>query len=178
MREIWYTLTGNIDPNVVGTAITWINGQIYNTPGLEQIKFLVSSTGGDIDSAIRLHDYLKALPLKVETIGFGQVDSAAVTIFLAGENRIAVKGCRFTIHEGTYNIGQPSAPLHVHEETLRLFHTLLERNIEIIAYDTGKTKTKIKSIAKIGEGLSCEKAKELGVVTEIVDKLPLVSPQV
>jgi ATP-dependent protease ClpP protease subunit len=173
--EIWYSLTGGIDPNVVNQAIGWINGQIYNTPGLNKIKFLISSTGGDGDSAIRLYDYLKALPVQVDTIGFGQVDSAAITIFLAGENRIAVKDCRFIIHEGIYNIAQPSAPMHLHEEVLSLFNEISRRNTSIIVKETKRKVEEIKKLAKEGKPLTCEEAKKIGLVTEIVEKLPLVS---
>jgi len=173
--EIWYSLTGGIDPLVVNEAIGWINGQIYSNRGLDKVKFLISSNGGDIDSAVRLYDYLKALPLQVDTIGFGNVDSAAITIFLAGENRIAVKDCRFIIHEGIYNIAQPSAPMHLHEETLSLFNEISRRNTAIFAKETKRKVEEIRTLAKEGKPLTCEEAQKLGLVTEIVDKLPLVS---
>lgn len=92
--EIWYTYTGVINPDLIAGAISWLSNKVYQGK-VTKLKFILSSTGGDIDSAIRLYDYLKALPFDVETIGFGQIDSAANVIFLAGIKRFAVKDCRF-----------------------------------------------------------------------------------
>lgn len=171
--EIWYTLTGDIDKNIVNSAISWINSQIYSND-VSNLNFIISSNGGDMDSAIRLHDYLKALPIEVQTVGFGQVDSAAITIFLAGKKRLAVKNCRFIIHEGSFFTATPSAPLHIHEENIQLFKNLLSRTIDIVSEDTGKTKKEIKKLVNKGKTLNTDEAKKIGIVTKIVEKLPLV----
>jgi len=175
--EILFTLTGEINANVVAEAINWITNQLYlnksATPDqkITKLKFHISSIGGDIDSAIRLYDYLTALPVEVETVGFGQVDSAAVTIFAAGKQRLALEKCRFLIHEGTFTIGNPVASLHNHEETLLFLQQLLKRNIEIIATTTKKSAGDIEAVLRKGDILSAEKAKAFGLVTDIIKKL-------
>lgn len=176
MEEIWYTLSGEISPGVIAEAIPWISGQIFQDPNVKRLKFFISSVGGDVDSAIRLHDYLKALPIEVTTIGFGQVDSAAVIIFLAGNTRIAIKKCRFLLHEGTYTFNKKTNALHVHEETMALFNELLRRNVEIIAKVTSKTKKQVSNLLRDGKILTSVKAKDLGIVTEISEKLPMDKP--
>jgi ATP-dependent Clp protease protease subunit len=72
---------------------------------IKKLKLMLSSGGGDVDTAIRIYHYIKALPIEVETIGFSQIDSAANMVFLAGKKRTAIKGCRFFLHEGTFTIG-------------------------------------------------------------------------
>lgn len=115
--EIWYTLTGTIDPKVVNDAIFWINGQLYSHP-VKKLIFIISSTGGDIDSSIRLHDYLVSLPIEVTTCGFGQVDSAAINVFLAGDIRLCLPNCRFRIHAGNFHISDKASALdHIEEAT-------------------------------------------------------------
>jgi ATP-dependent protease ClpP protease subunit len=104
--EVWYTLTGSIEEAKVSETINWLCGQLYNKR-ISTLKFLISSWGGDLDSAIIIHDFLRALPLKVTTIGFGQVDSAAILIFLVGDERLAVQKCRFRMHTATYDMGDP-----------------------------------------------------------------------
>lgn len=92
--EDWYTITGNIDANTAHQLITYVNGQIYRTD-IKKLKLLISSGGGDVDSAIRIYSYLKALAIEIETIAFGQIDSAANIIYAAGKKRVAIKRLPF-----------------------------------------------------------------------------------
>ncbi len=169
--EIWYTITGGIDANTAHGLVTWVNAQIYNS-NITKLTLFLSSGGGDIDSAIRIHAYLKGLPFETEIIGFSQIDSAANLIFLGGSNRKALKGCRFFLHEGSFNIGNQAAALHVHEETLRVLQELLKRSIEIISKETKKTKDEISSILREGQIYTTQQALDFGIATEIIDKLP------
>ena len=171
--EDWYTITGLIDANTAQQLITYINGQIYRTD-IKKLKILISSIGGDVDSAIRIYSYLKALPIEVETIAFSQIDSATNIIYSAGVKRIAIKGCRFFLHEGTFTTGAQTTTLHNHEETLVIFQELLKKHIGILSKETGKGESEIKELFKASTILSAEKAKELGLVHEILEKLPLV----
>ncbi len=173
MQELWYTITGAIDANTAQQFISWINGQIY-VMNIKTLKIIISSIGGDVDSAIRIYYYLKSLPFDVETIGFSQIDSAANIVFVGGKKRIAIKGCRFFLHEGTFTIGNPTANLHAHEETLILLKELVKRHTSILAIETGKTTEEIKKALEESTVLSEEKAKEFGIVHEIIEKLPLV----
>lgn len=169
--NIWYTITGGIDVNVANSLITWVNTQIYQS-NVTKLTLFISSTGGDIDSAIRVYSYLKGLPIQVETIGFSQIDSAANTIFLAGSNRKALQGCRFFLHEGTFTIGNQTAVMHAHEETLTILRELLKRNTNIIATETKKTEDEIKQILRDGKIFTANEAIDFGIATEVIDKLP------
>lgn len=169
--NIWYTITGGIDPNTAHQLVTWVNSQIFDGR-VSKLTVFLSSIGGDVDSAIRIYAYLKGLPIEVETIGFSQIDSAANTIFLAGKVRKALDGCRFFLHEGTFTIGNQTASLHAHEETLTVLKELLKRNIEIIAVETKKDVKKIGDILKDGKIYSTKEALDFGIATEIIKNLP------
>jgi len=171
--EDWYTITGLIDANTAQQLITYINGQIYRTD-IKKLKILISSPGGDVDSAIRIYSYLKALPMEIETIAFSQIDSAANIIYSAGSKRIAIKGCRFFLHEGTFTTGAQTTTLHNHEETLAIFQDLLKRHIGILSKETSQGEKEINKLLQESTILSAEKAKDIGLVHEILDKLPLV----
>lgn len=171
--EIWYTYAGVINPDLVAGTINWLSNQVFQGKATK-LKFILSSNGGDIDSAIRLYDYLKAIPFEVDTIGFGQIDSAANVIFLAGNKRIAVKGCRFFLHEGTFNIGNPSAALHIHEETLSLLREINRRHAEILVHEIGRKVQEINKILREGRVFNTNSAKDFGLVHEIINKFPVV----
>jgi ATP-dependent Clp protease protease subunit len=170
--EDWYTITGAIDVNTAHQLINYLNGQIYRTD-IKKLKLLISSSGGDMDSAIRIYSYLKALSIEVETIAFSQIDSAANIIYAAGSKRIAIKGCRFFLHEGTFTTGAQTTTLHNHEEALSLFKELRKKHIDILSKETSKKEEEINKFLQESTILSAEKAKELGLVHEIMEKLPL-----
>ena len=172
MRNIWYTHTGLIDAKSVADLIVWVNNQTQANSDDTRLTLFLSSTGGDIDSAVRAYSFLKGLPIDLEIIGFGQIDSAANTIFLASKTRKALKGCRFFLHEGTFSIGNPSAALHVHEETLRLLQNLLQKTIDIITSETGKNREEIIKILRDGQIFTAAEAVEFGLATEIIEKIP------
>ncbi|MDP2693079.1 MAG: ATP-dependent Clp protease proteolytic subunit [bacterium] len=172
MEEQWYTITGGIDVNTAHNLITYLNGQIYGS-NIKKLKIIISSTGGDVDSAIRIYSYLKAIPLDIETIAFSQIDSAANIIYVSGSKRIAIKGCRFFLHEGTFTTGSQTTTLHNHEEALLIFRELLKKHVGILANETGKKEKEISKLLKESTILTPEKAKDLGLVHEILEKLPL-----
>jgi ATP-dependent Clp protease protease subunit len=170
-KQPYYILTGGITPEVVSQAILWIHGQVWN--GAQKIRFILSSVGGDIDSSIRLHDYLSSLPIEVETVGFGQVDSAAILIFLAGTRRKAIRSCRFRLHEGLYTVGLQTASIGTYEETMRYLQELLRRTIDIIATLTGKKREEIQHTLREGKILTTEQAKDFGIIHEILEEIPV-----
>ncbi len=179
MNEPWYTYSGDIDKKTTAETLVWLNGQLHSQgQNITRLRFFISSGGGDIDSAISLYDYLKAFPSTVETIGFGRVESAAVLIFLAGSKRSVVKDCRFLLHEGLYTLGQPTNTLHVHEETLNLFRTLLDRVTEIVASETSHQMNEVAKILREGRTFTAVEAKEFGLVQEIIDEIPQREQQV
>ncbi|MBU6141679.1 ATP-dependent Clp protease proteolytic subunit [Patescibacteria group bacterium] len=171
LEEQWYTITGGIDINTAHNLIVYVNTQLYNS-NIKKLRILISSSGGDVDSAIRIFSYLKALSIEVETIALSQIDSAANIIYAAGAKRIAIKGCRFFLHEGTFTTGAQTAPLHNHEEALLLFKELYKKHVNILSKETGAKEEKIIDLFKESTVLTAEKAKELGLVHEILEKLP------
>lgn len=170
--EIWYTLTGDIDKKGVQDAITWINAELYSKP-VARLKFLLASGGGDIGSGINLYTYLKALPIEVVTIGFGEVDAAATLVFLGGKKRIAVGECHFFFHEGRYTILDATAPVHTHEEAISVFKRELHNMIYIISRETQNDTEVVAAMLRKSKIMRADEALDFGLTHEIVAELPL-----
>lgn len=170
--EIWYTLTGEIDKKSAQDAIQWINEQIYSKP-VTHLRFLVASSGGDIDTGTNLYMYLKSLPIEVETIGFGVVDAAAALIFLGGKRRLAVDGCRFFFHEGEYSMKLQTASLSTHEESLSIFRRNLHEMIYIIARESNNDTETVAQMLKRSKIMQTQEALDFGLATKIIETLPL-----
>jgi ATP-dependent protease ClpP protease subunit len=174
--EIWYSLTGDIDNKSAQSAIEWINQELYTKP-VTNLRFMVASAGGDVDTGTNLYMYLKALPVEVETIGFGVVDAAAVLVFLGGRKRLVVDGCRFFFHEGRYTFEQPTASLEAHEETLSIFKRNLHEMIYIIAKETGNDTERVAQMLRKSKIMLTSEAHDFGLCHEIIEKLPLLQQE-
>lgn len=170
--EIWYTLTGDIEKRPMQDAIASINDELYNKP-VRRMKLLIASGGGDMDSGVNLHMYLKALPIEVQTIGFGKVDAAAIPVFLAGKKRLAVQGCQFFFHEGRYTVTDQTAPIHVHEEAVSVFKRNLHNTIYIIARATNNDTEVVANMLRRSKIMNETEALDFGLCHEVIDELPL-----
>lgn len=174
--EIWYTLAGTIDTKGVQEAISWINGEMYAKP-VKRLRFLLASGGGELAAGSNLYTYLAAIPITVETIAFGEVDMAAIPIFLGGRQRIAIKGCQFIFHEGIFTTQRRTASLRGHEETLAGFRRELREAIYTIAIETRNDMEIVGNMLKRGKTMQAEEALEFGLCHQIVDKLPLLQQE-
>src|SRR3954468_592989 len=136
--EIWHALAGPVEKRSVREAIHTINEDLYSKP-VKSLRFLIASggVGGETDSGINMYTYLKALPIEVETIGFGELDTAASVTFLGGKKRTALENCQFIFREGRYTIENITASVRAHEEAVAIFKRELEGLIFIIAKETG-----------------------------------------
>src|SRR5438067_2302454 len=77
------------------------------TNGTKEIQILFSSLGGDVSEAFSLHNFLRALPVKLTMHCVGSVDSAAMSVFLAGEQRLCCPDSTFLFHDFTTNFPVP-----------------------------------------------------------------------
>jgi ATP-dependent Clp protease, protease subunit len=172
--EIWHALTGPVERKSVQEAIRTINEDLYSKP-VKSLRFLIASggMGGESDAGINIYTYLKALPIEVETIAFGELDTAATITFLGGKLRTALENCQFIFREGRYTIQDPVAAVHAHEEAIEIFRRELQGLIFIIAKETGNDSEVVAKMLRRGKIMSAEESKEFGITNQIVATLPL-----
>lgn len=68
----------------------------------EEVNIFINSAGGDVEMGIFLYDFMKSEKiknLKINTIAFGYVASAAVLLFLGGHERLMFPYSKFLLHE-------------------------------------------------------------------------------
>lgn len=170
--EIWYTLTGTVDKREVQEAINWINNEIYSKP-VKKLRCLLAAGGGEIASGINLYSYLKALPIEVETIAFGEVDVAAALVFLGGSSRVIVNGCRFFFREGRYTILDQTAPVHAHEEVIAVFRREQNEMTYIIANETGNDTEVVSDMLRRSKIMLSDEAIDFKLAHRRLETLPL-----
>jgi ATP-dependent Clp endopeptidase proteolytic subunit ClpP len=147
--------------------------------GTTKIRLLLSTPGGSVFHGLSIHNYLKGLPIEIDTYNFGSVDSIGVVIFSAGRRRYTVPHSRFLIHSVKFNInGQLSMDEKQLEEYLKSLQ-IDQRNIaKVIADTTGKTVEAVDADMNNRTTLNPTEAQTYGIVHEIKTELLTSTMQV
>jgi ATP-dependent Clp protease, protease subunit len=75
----------------------------------DEVHLLLATGGGDVGAGINLYNMLRGLPFKLVTHNAGNVASIGVTVYLAGDERLACPHSTFMLHPVT--IPAPPGPL-------------------------------------------------------------------
>ncbi len=169
---IYYNLTGSITEVSVNGMIAFISSKVIDQNYTGTIVIYISNIGGDMDSAIRAYDYLKNLKNKVITIGFSQVDSSAIPVFLAGEERILNISTRLRFHEPTYNMGLKRASLDTFKERINFFEELDARTKQIYLDESKLDEKTMIGFGRSGRIIKSDEAVKFGIAHKITENIP------
>ena len=140
--------------------------------GTTKIRLLLSTPGGSVFHGLSIHNFLRGLPLEVDTYNFGSVDSIGVVIFSSGTRRYTVPHSRFLLHGVKFNIqGKSSMDEKQLEEYLKGLQ-IDQRNVaRVIADTTTKAVEDIEADMNKRITLSPEQSIAYGLSHEIKVKL-------
>lgn len=127
----------------------------------------VSSEGGSMIEALRVHEFLRQLPFAVTTVGVGRVESAACTLYLAGHRRLATTMTEFYFHGGVIRTGASCA----YAEWESFFTHVINvkgQQIEVIAKTLNRSTEEIEEWMLRGRGFTAPQALEAGIVHELI----------
>lgn len=83
------------------------------------IVLFINSGGGDADLAVGFYYWTKFLKLNLTTIGMGQLSSAGVVLFLAGNKRYLLPDTYLYFHEGSMPTTKDMSPTEVERAMVR-----------------------------------------------------------
>lgn len=159
-----------INQQSVSQLINIVENALNNS--VESIKLLISSPGGDVASGISAYNFLKGLPIEVETHNFGNIDSMATVIYCAGKERLCMPTARFLIHSVKFG---SNGPIQFEEKQLDKVVMGLKNDREniakIIAENCKKTQTEIEKLMFEGTTFTPTEAKTFGLVHKISEEL-------
>jgi ATP-dependent Clp protease protease subunit len=98
---------------------------VKKQPENEPLHILINSPGGDGELAFDMHDYLRTLKRTIITESKGECASAASTLFLAGDRRIA--GCPIMIHNPWTTVQGDSTQLQEASQWISKFEKRCEK---------------------------------------------------
>lgn len=170
MSKIIIRLIAGIDQQSVSQLINTVERSINQ--GAKEIKILISSPGGSVFHGISAYNFLKGLPIKIETHNFGNIDSIATVIYCAGQERYCVPTARFLIHGVRFG---SNGPIQFEEKQLDEIVKGLKNDREniakIIAENCKKTQSEVEKLMFDGTTFTPTSAKDFGLVHKISDRL-------
>ncbi len=162
---------GDINNAAAGNLCSVVIGALNQ--GAEKIKIQMTSTGGNIVAGFGIYNYPRSLPVPFSMHNFGNVDSIAVIVFLAADERYVVPHGRFLLHPSTWTyapnstcVDQPR--LQEHSENLAFD---VRRYAAIFKERTASAKVPVdieKHLQNEALFIDAAAALDTGIATEIL----------
>ena len=169
-REEYINFQAEINVASVGKLTNAI--QTGLAQGTERFIILISSPGGQVAPGISVYNFLRGIPAEVITHSYGVIDSMAVVLFSAGQERYCVPHARFLLHGVGFNVNQPTRfeekQLDERMKGLRIDRQNIAR---ILAERCGRKIEDVEADMLEVKTLSSEEAVEYGLVHAIKAEL-------
>ncbi len=109
--------------------------------GAEKITIMFSSEGGDLNSGFSAYNFLRGLPVPVRMVNVGTVESIAVIMYLAADERDVLDNARFLLHQ--FNWTYPFQ---------RVDYARLNENSESLKFDFDRYVSIFNDRTQVGNG--------------------------
>ena len=140
----------------------------YAAEGEGDIRVIVNSPGGHVESGDTIHDMIRFVGPRVKMIGTGWVASAGAHIFLGAkkENRFCLPFTRFLLHQPLGGVRGQASDITIEAEEIIKMRERLNREI---AAETGQPFEKVVADTERNYWLSAEEAVKYGLVNRIIN---------
>ena len=159
MNELYIRFMAPVIPETTDQLVRVLDKAIQSK--IERINLMLSSPGGSVFHGLSLFNFLKGMPIEVNTYNFGSVDSIGVIIFCAGQKRFSVPHARFLIHGVRFNakggVSFDEMQLQEHLKSVKIDQENIAR---VIADTTGKALHKIEEDMNSRTTLNPNQAKD------------------
>ncbi len=139
----------------------------YSADGDGDIKVIINSPGGHVESGDTIHDMLTFVKPQVKVIGTGWVASAGAHIFLGAkkENRFCLPNTRFMLHQPLGGVRGQASDIEIEAEEII---KMRKRINAIIARETGQPIEKVDLDTERNYWMGPEDAKAYGIVHKVI----------
>lgn len=159
-----------IDDNVANSIVAQLLFLAAEDPD-KDISLYINSPGGSITAGMAIYDTMQFIKPKVSTICIGMAASMGAFLLAAGE-----KGKRFALPNSEVMIHQPlggtqgqASDIEIHA---RRILEMREKLNQILAERTGQDLAIIQRDTDRDNFMTAEKAKEYGLIDEVLVKKP------
>lgn len=136
----------------------------------KDIKVILHSPGGHVESGDTIHDMVRALRPRVKMIGTGWVASAGTHIYLGADkaNRFCLPNTRFMVHQPAGGIRGTASDIEIEAEEILKMQERINRTI---ADETGQPIAKVREDTDRNYWMSSEEAKAYGIVGRVIERI-------
>jgi ATP-dependent Clp protease protease subunit len=154
----------------VKNAVEWIFEANFTEERPEMLNLIITSPGGDLNAAFALIDVMRGSAIPVRTIGLGQIASAGLMIFIAGDKGMRILTPNTSILSHQYSWGAIGKE-HELFATVKEFDLTTKKMIQHYKKCTGLTEAKIREVLLPPQDvwLSPQEAKKLGLCDDVKD---------
>lgn len=167
-KHSFYLLMEDISLATSKAVVEWIFEANFAEERPELLNLIICSPGGDLNAAFAVIDTMRGSAIPVRTIGLGQIASAGLMIFIAGEKgqRILTPNTSILSHQYTWGAFGKEHELFA---TVKEFDLTTKKMISHYKKCTGLTEAKIREILLPPQDiwLSPLEAKKIGICDEV-----------
>lgn len=166
----FYLLMDDISLTTVRPVIEWIFDANFSEERPEMLNLIICSPGGDLNAGFALVDTMRGSAVPIRTIGLGQIASAGLLIFIAGEKGQRLLTPNTSILSHQYSWGSFGKEHELFAQ-VKEFDLTTKRMIAHYKKCTGLTEAVIREILLPPQDvwLSAIEAKKLGLADEVKD---------
>ena len=168
LKERIIFLTGQINDNVASLVTAQLLFLEAEDPKKE-IYLYINSPGGLVTAGLGIYDTMQYIKPDISTLCIGQAASMGSFLLAAG-----TKGKRFSLPNSRIMVHQPSAGFQGQATDIEIHAnevlSLKKRLNEIYSKHTSKSVDEIKSALERDNFMTANKAKDFGLIDEVVEK--------
>lgn len=175
LKERIIFLSGQVNDQVSSLVVAQLLFLESEDPK-KDIYFYINSPGGIVTSGLAMYDTMQYIRPDVATLCIGQAASMGSLLLAAGApgKRFCLPNSRIMIHQPSGGYQGQATDIEIHaQETL----ALKKRLNEIYAKHTGQKLTTIEKSMERDNFMSPQKAKEFGLIDEVIERRPEKSEQ-
>ncbi len=138
----------------------------------DKLRLMISGGGGNITASFAAYNEIRSMPIELETLNTGAIESPALMIFLAGKQRYACARSAFQFRQLSWSFpNKDDVALSVIADTARWLQEYQRMMADAIADGTdGRlTADKVLEMMQAGTTLNPQQAKDVGLIHDIVE---------
>lgn len=164
----FYLLMGDINLESVKSVVEWVFEANFAEERPAMLNLIICSPGGDLNAAFALIDVMKGSAIPIRTIGLGQIASAGLMIFIAGQKGMRMLTPNTSILSHQYSWGAFGKE-HELFATVKEFDLTTAKMIEHYKKCTGLPEKKIRDTLLPPQDvwLSPQEAKKMGLCDDV-----------
>ena len=149
-------------------VVEWIFECNFQEERPDLLNLIITSPGGDLNAAFAVIDAMRGSAIPIRTIGLGQIASAGLMIFIAGQkgNRVLTPNTSILSHQYSWGAFGKEHELFA---TVKEFDLTTKKMIQHYKKCIGLTEAKIREVLLPPQDiwLSPIEAKKLGICDEV-----------